>query len=125
MKKILEVFIYEKEENKAFAMADFNKSINEKGYIFLIFDSENNKWVIENNLKSAKLKNIFVKIFKTVRLVQGMVNVVPKEGKINNFKNEIGFIGKGTGNKIVLNIDNDTLDIPSSRDIFYDISNYF
>lgn len=29
------------------------------------------------------------------------------------------------GNKIVLNIDNDTLDIPSSRDIFYDISNYF
>jgi hypothetical protein len=28
--------------------------------------------------------------------------LIPKEGKINNFNNEIGFIGKGTGNKIVL-----------------------
>ena len=102
MKRILEVFIYEEGDNKAFAMADFTKSIDEKGYIFLIFDSENNKWVVENNMKSPKLKNVFIKIFKTVRLIQGMVNVIPKEGKINNFKNEIGFIGKGTGNKIVL-----------------------
>ena len=102
MKKILEIFIYEEGNNKAFAMADFKKSINDKGYIFLIFNSENNKWVVENNMKSPKLKNVFVKIFKNIRLVQGMVNVVPKEGKINNFENEIGFIGKGTGNKIVL-----------------------
>ena len=102
MKRILEVFIYEEGDNKAFAMADFTKSMDQKGYVFLIFDSENNKWVVENNMKSPKLKNVFIKIFKTVRLIQGMVNVIPKEGKINNFKNEIGFIGKGTGNKIVL-----------------------
>ena len=102
MKRILQVFIYSKGDNKAFAMADFKKSISTKGYVFLIFNTENNKWVVETNMKSPKLKNVFVKVFSQIRLVQGMNNVTPKEGKINNFQNEIGFIGKGTANKIVL-----------------------
>ena len=84
-------------------MADFTKSINKNGYIFLVFDNETNKWIVENNWKSDSLKRIIIKVIRTVRLVEGSnKGFVPKQGKINNFNNEIGFIGKGTGNKIVL-----------------------
>ena len=103
MKNILEIFIIEEDDNKAFVMADYTKSINKLGYIFLIFDTENNNWVIENNWKSPNLKNIIIKVIKSIKLVKNTDNgLLPKEGKINNFDNEIGFIGKGTGNKIVL-----------------------
>ncbi len=103
MISVLDVFIFESGDNKAFAMADFMKSVNNQGYIFLIFDKETNKWVIENNWKSPNLKNIIVKVITSIRLVTGTKDgLSPKEGKINNFDNEIGFIGKGTGNKIVL-----------------------
>tara|TARA_B100000963_G_scaffold145550_1_gene126757 strand:+ start:1577 stop:5875 length:4299 start_codon:yes stop_codon:yes gene_type:complete len=103
MKRILEVFVIEEGGNKAFAMADFRKSINKQGYIFLVFDNETNKWIVENNWKSDSVKRIIIKVIRNVRLVQGSdKGFVPKQGKINNFDNEIGFIGKGTGNKIVL-----------------------
>ena len=103
MKRILEIFIIEEGGKKAFAMADFMKSINKQGYIFLVFDNETNKWVVENNWKSDSIKRIIIKVIRTIRLVQGSnKGFSPKEGKINNFDNEIGFIGKGTGNKIVL-----------------------
>ena len=69
----------------------------------LIFDTENNNWVIENNWKSPNLKNIVIKVIKSIKLVKNTDDgLIPKEGKINNFDNEIGFIGKGTGNKVVL-----------------------
>ena len=103
MKSILEIFIIEEGENKAFVMADFRKAINKFGYVFLIFDTENNNWVVENTWKSPKLKDIVIKVVKSIKLVEGQAGgLIPKEGKINNFDNEIGFIGKGTGNKIVL-----------------------
>ena len=103
MKNILKIFIIEEGDNKAFAVADYTKSINKLGYIFLIFDTENNKWVIENNWKSPNLKNIIIKVIKSIKLVKNTDDgLIPKEGKINNFQNEIGFMGKGTGNKIVL-----------------------
>ena len=103
MKEAIQIFIYEKEDNKVFVIADFKKSINKKGYIFLVYNNENNEWIIENNWKSPSIIGILTKIIKEDRLVSGTKSgLIPKEGKINNFDNEIGFIGKGTGNKIVL-----------------------
>ena len=52
-------------------MADFTKSINKRGYLFLIFNNETNMWVVENNWKSPNLKNIIIKVIKDIRLVQG------------------------------------------------------
>ena len=104
MKSILNIFIIEEGDNKAFAMADFAKVYDKnRGYIFLLFDEENNRWVVENNWKSPLLYSVVAKVIKSIRLVSGLnTGLTPKDGKINNFDNEIGFIGKGTGNKIVL-----------------------
>ena len=73
--------------------------MNKQGYIFLFLIK-----LINGLLKIIKIvKKIIIKVIRTVRLVQGSEKgYTPKEGKINNFDNEIGFIGKGTGNKIVL-----------------------
>ena len=102
MKEAIQIFIYEK-DNKVFVIADFKKSINKKDIYFLVFNNENNEWIIENNWKSPSIIGILTKIIKEDRLVSGTKSgLIPKEGKINNFNNEIGFIGKGTGNKIVL-----------------------
>ena len=47
------------------------------------------------------LKVLLLRLLEQVRLVQGSEKgFVPKEGKINNFDNEIGFIGKGTEIKL-------------------------
>ena len=44
MQQILEIFIIEEGDNMAFAMADFTKVFDKnRGYIFLLFDEENNK----------------------------------------------------------------------------------
>tara|TARA_B100000925_G_C21980998_1_gene462302 strand:+ start:2 stop:1420 length:1419 start_codon:yes stop_codon:yes gene_type:complete len=104
MKSILNIFVIEEGDNKAFAMADFVRVYDKnRGYIFLLFDEENNRWFVENNWKSPLLYNIVAKVIKNIRLVSGLNSgLTPKDGKINNFDNEIGFIGKGTGNKIVL-----------------------
>ena len=102
LKQILEIFIIEEGEHKAFVMADFKKVINKFGYIFLLFNEENNKWEVENNWKSPSLKQVVTNVIMNIKMVKGTQDgLIPKEGKINNFDNEIGFIGKGTGNKIV------------------------
>ena len=105
-KILLDTFIVEEGDNKAFVMADFQKKINKIGYIFLLFNEEENKWIIENNFKNALLKPIVIKVITQIKLVEGKNDgsgrSYPKKGKINNFNTEIGFITKTTGNKIGL-----------------------
>ena len=44
MKSILNIFIIQEGDNKAFAMADFAKVYDKnRGYIFLLFNEENNE----------------------------------------------------------------------------------
>ena len=61
MKSILTIFIIEEGDNKAFAMADFVRVYDKsRGYIFLLFDEENNKWVVENNWKNPLLYSVVI-----------------------------------------------------------------
>ena len=103
-KILLDTFIVKEGDNKAFVMADFNKTINDRGYIFLLFNEESNSWIVENNLKNELLSPIVIKVITQEKLVEGKkgTGLVPKPNKINNFNTDIGFITKTSGNKIGL-----------------------